>query len=57
MVRRFLAAAFLVVLASPSTRAADAGVVSAAEKEGKLVVYSTTDSAIVSALIKDFGAA
>jgi iron(III) transport system substrate-binding protein len=57
MVRRFLAAAFLLVLASPSARSADASVVSAAEKEGKLVVYSTTDSAIVSALIKDFGVA
>jgi len=59
MVRRFLVAAVLSTLAaaSRSSQAADASVVSAAEKEGKLVVYSTTDSAIVSALIKDFGAA
>jgi iron(III) transport system substrate-binding protein len=32
-----------------------AEVVAAAEKEGKLVVYSTTDSALVQPLIKDFG--
>jgi iron(III) transport system substrate-binding protein len=58
MARRALAAAVVVALAaSPSARATEAGVVSAAEKEGKLVVYSTTDSAIVSAVIKDFGAA
>jgi iron(III) transport system substrate-binding protein len=58
MARRALAAAVLLTLAaSPSVRATDAGVVSAAEKEGKLVVYSTTDSAIVGGLIKDFGAA
>ena len=58
MPRRALAAAvFLALAASSSAGAADSGVVSAAEKEGKLVVYSTTDSAIVSTLIKDFGAA
>jgi iron(III) transport system substrate-binding protein len=58
MARRALAAAvFLTLAASRAGRAADASVVSAAEKEGKLVVYSTTDSAIVNALIKDFGAA
>jgi len=37
-------------------RRALASVVSAAEKEGKLVVYSTTDSASGDALIKDFPA-
>ena len=59
MARRVLAAAFFLTLAvfARAVRAADASVVSAAEKEGKLVVYSTTDSAIVGALIKDFGAA
>jgi len=59
MSRCFLVAAVLSSLAAVPRpgHAADPGVVSAAEKEGKLVVYSTTDSAIVSALIKDFGAA
>ena len=59
MARRVLAAAFFLTLAvfARAVRATDASVVSAAEKEGKLVVYSTTDSAIVGALIKDFGAA
>ena len=59
MTRCALVAAVVVTLAALPRpgRAADASVVSAAEKEGKLVVYSTTDSAIVSALIKDFGAA
>ncbi|MEW9900829.1 ABC transporter substrate-binding protein [Chitinivorax sp. PXF-14] len=36
--------------------AAYAGVVAAAQKEGKLIVYSTTDSALVKPLIKDFEA-
>src|SRR4051812_50085138 len=59
MTRCALFAAVLVTFAAipDSGRAADASVQSGAEKEGKLVVYSTTDSAIVSALIKDFGAA
>ncbi|MFL5275331.1 MAG: ABC transporter substrate-binding protein [Myxococcales bacterium] len=57
MARRAAAAAVLSILAARAAVATDASVVSAAEKEGKLVVYSTTDSAIVSALIKDFGAA
>ena len=35
----------------PSTAAP---VLAAAEKEGKLVVYSTTDSAVVAPLLKDF---
>jgi iron(III) transport system substrate-binding protein len=59
MTRCILVAAVvsLVAVFPRAGEAADAGVVTAAEKEGKLVVYSTTDSAIVSALIKDFGAA
>src|SRR5256885_12539962 len=43
--------------------AADAGnpgtakdVIAAAEKEGKLTIYSTTDSALVQPLLKDFAA-
>src|ERR1700704_667022 len=42
----------LVAAEQPATAAS---VVAAAEKEGKLVVYSTTDSALVQPLLKDFG--
>jgi iron(III) transport system substrate-binding protein len=54
---------FLVlVLAASLSVAADSGpgtakeVVSAAEQEGKLVIYSTTDAALVTPLLKDFAA-
>jgi iron(III) transport system substrate-binding protein len=59
MARCVLVAAVVSTLAAfpRAGLAAEGSVVSAAEKEGKLVVYSTTDSAIVTALIKDFGAA
>ncbi len=51
----------LLCLAAAEARAADRpatapGTVAAAEKEGKLVVYSTTDSASAGPLLKDFAA-
>jgi iron(III) transport system substrate-binding protein len=51
----------LILAAAPSVAAeSDPGtakdVVSAAEQEGKLVVYSTTDAALVVPLLKDFAA-
>jgi iron(III) transport system substrate-binding protein len=42
--------------AAPGDPATSADVVAAAEKEGKVVVYSTTDSASVAAMLKDFAA-
>lgn len=57
------ALAALAALAAPAASAAAPGdpstapdVVAAAEKEGKVVVYSTTDSASVAAMLKDFAA-
>jgi iron(III) transport system substrate-binding protein len=53
---------FAALLAASAARAAaekpatSAEVVAAAEKEGKLVVYSTTDSALVQPLLRDFHA-
>lgn len=63
MTRGFTKALLMVFFAATSSRAADATrpltspqVVSAAEKEGKVVIYSTTDSVAVAPLLKDFGA-
>jgi len=55
---------FLILTANAAREARAAGAdpatpaetVLAADKEGKLVVYSTTDSAIVAPVLKDFGA-
>ncbi len=52
----------VLTLSTAHARAADAApatapdVLAAAEKEGKLVIYSTTDSASAGALLKDFAA-
>src|SRR5574337_1432010 len=45
-----------IAAASPGDPATTPQIVSAAEKEGKLVVYSTTDSAAVQPMLKDFAA-
>jgi iron(III) transport system substrate-binding protein len=42
--------------AAESAPATSPDTIAAAEKEGKLVVYSTTDTAVVSPLLKDFAA-
>ncbi|HKD40692.1 MAG TPA: ABC transporter substrate-binding protein [Myxococcaceae bacterium] len=49
----------ITIAASPDPKApaTSAQIVAGAEKEGKLVVYSTTDSASAAPLLKDFGAA
>jgi iron(III) transport system substrate-binding protein len=56
-ITRVLLAATLVASAARAAEkpATAADVVAAAEKEGKLVVYSTTDSALVQPMLKDFG--
>jgi iron(III) transport system substrate-binding protein len=51
-----LAASGLAAAAAPGDPATPPDVVAAAEKEGKVVVYSTTDSASVAAMLKDFAA-
>jgi iron(III) transport system substrate-binding protein len=59
---RWALAGLLLALSGADARAAAAApatapeVVAAAEKEGKLVIYSTTDSASAGALLKDFAA-
>ncbi|HEY6100743.1 MAG TPA: ABC transporter substrate-binding protein [Anaeromyxobacter sp.] len=45
-----------IALAAPGDPATSPQVVAAAEAEGKVVVYSTTDSASVQAMLKDFAA-
>jgi len=42
-------------LAADVTPGTSSDVLAAADKEGKLVIYSTTDSALVQPLLKDFG--
>jgi iron(III) transport system substrate-binding protein len=42
--------------AEPKNPATSPQVVAAAEKEGKIVIYSTTDSIAAAPLLKDFGA-
>jgi iron(III) transport system substrate-binding protein len=42
-------------LAADATPGTSSDVLAAADKEGKLVIYSTTDSALVQPLLKDFG--
>ncbi len=42
--------------AEPKNPATSPQVITAAEKEGKIVIYSTTDSAAAAPLLKDFGA-
>ena len=42
--------------AEPKNPATSPQVITAAEKEGKVVIYSTTDSAAAAPLLKDFGA-
>jgi len=60
--RRWSLLAAVLCLASPAARAAEGqpatarDVVAGAEKEGKLSIYSTTDSASAGPLLKDFGA-
>jgi iron(III) transport system substrate-binding protein len=49
-------AASPALAAAPGDPATSKDVVAAAEKEGKVVVYSTTDSASVAAMLKDFAA-
>ncbi|HEY6005889.1 MAG TPA: ABC transporter substrate-binding protein [Anaeromyxobacter sp.] len=51
-----LAASGPAAAAAPGDPATSPDVVAAAEKEGKVVVYSTTDSASVAAMLKDFAA-
>ncbi|HME91745.1 MAG TPA: ABC transporter substrate-binding protein [Myxococcaceae bacterium] len=46
----------LALAAAPPSPATPAQTVAAAEKEGKLIVYSTTDSAAAGPLLKDFAA-
>jgi len=59
----FLAASFLCLAGGaamsadpPSNPGTSAYVIAAAEREGKLIVYSTTDAAVVDTFLKDFRA-
>jgi iron(III) transport system substrate-binding protein len=52
----FWAMTDLAYAADPKPIATAAPMVSAAEKEGKVVIYSTTDSVAAAPLLKDFGA-